>query len=371
MSRVDPHLHLDTPCLLIGLDRLEANLRKMQRFVGAAGKSLRPHAKTHKCSVLAREQVKAGAIGICVAKVSEAETLVRNGIRNLLITGPVVTEEKIRRLVACLAKDPSLMLVVDHPENARALHRALAARKLTLNVLLDLDIGLRRTGVPVAGAVELARQIARLPTLKLRGIQAYAGHVQHIRSYRQRRRASLECLRKAAQVFHQFQTLGMPCDIFSGTGTGTYDIDVQVPELTELQTGSYALMDAEYAAIGSAARPDRFTDFRPALSLLTSVVSVNQKGFVTVDAGLKTLYRDGATPVVIRPAGPGYRYDWFGDEYGKVTLPRSQTPPRVGTVMELVVSHCDPTINLFDSFQVTRKGRLVDVWPIDLRGKSQ
>ncbi|MDD2707921.1 MAG: DSD1 family PLP-dependent enzyme [Verrucomicrobiae bacterium] len=364
-------LDLDTPCLTIDLDILEENLRKMQDFVRAAGKQLRPHAKTHKCSTLARKQIETGAIGICVAKVSEAEILATQGIKNILITGPVAGSHKIQRLLDCLKKAPSLLLVVDHPQNAAELHQAVRKENLTLNILLDLNIGLNRTGMSPGEAMAMAQQMADWPALKLQGIQAYAGHIQHLPSHAERQRISSACLEKAAEVFHRLRKMGLSCNIFSGTGTGTYDMDVLQPDLTELQTGSYALMDAEYAAIGSSTQSLRFADFRPSLTLLTSVVSANQKGFVTVDAGLKALYRDGASPTIATPSLAGAQYDWFGDEYGKVTLLPNHTPPKIGDVLELVVSHCDPTVNLFDCFYITRQNTVVDIWPIDLRGKCQ
>ena len=362
---------LDTPCLVIDKDILEENLKKMQAIAQSSGKQLRPHVKTHKCSLIAQKQMETGAVGLCTAKLSEAEVLVNRGFKGVLITGPVVTSQKIKRLSACLKTDPSLMPVVDNLANCELLNNILSELHLTINVLLDVDVGLERTGVAPDRALEFARKISAFSALRLRGIQAYAGQVQHIKSYKDRRQASLECMQQAADVFHQLRQAGFQCDIFSGGGTGTYDIDIMLPELTDLQVGSYALMDAEYLGIGSANEPGRFNTFRPALSLLTTVVSVNQKNFVTVDAGLKSLYKHGATPLVLDSNKPGLRYDWFGDEYGKIYFPEKTGGPKLGAVLELVVSHCDPTINQFDWFYVTQQDQVVDSWPIDLRGKSR
>ena len=312
---------LDTPCLVLDLDLLETNLRKMQDAVNRAGKNLRPHAKTHKCSLLAQKQMEAGAIGICAAKVSEAEALVKAGLGGILITGPVPTPGKIKRLVEILAVDPSLMMVVDHREGVNLLDAALGERGLSMDVLLDVDVGLHRTGVKPAQALELADDILSRENLRLRGIQAYAGQVQHIRSYDDRKTASHQCLQKAVTLFHELQKKTEACTIFSTSGTGTFDIDLSVPEVTELQAGSYACMDVEYLDIGSAENDLQFTSFGPALRLLTTVVSTNQRGFVTVDAGLKSLYRDGGTPKIIGSESSGMTYNWFGDEYGMVTCP--------------------------------------------------
>ncbi|MBI4766278.1 MAG: DSD1 family PLP-dependent enzyme [Deltaproteobacteria bacterium] len=361
---------LDTPCLVLDLDLLETNLRKMQDAVNRAGKNLRPHAKTHKCSPLAQKQREAGAIGICAAKVSEAEALVKAGLGGILVTGPVPTPGKIKRLVEILAVDPSLMVVVDHREGVNLLDAALSERGLSMDVLLDVDVGLHRTGVKPAEALELADYILSRERLRLRGIQAYAGQVQHIRSYDDRKTASHQSLQEAVPLFRELEKKAETCTIFSSSGTGTFDIDLAVPEVTELQVGSYACMDAEYLDIGSAENDRQFTSFGPALRLLTTVVSTNQKGFVTVDAGLKSLYRDGGTPKIIGSES-GMTYTWFGDEYGMVICPDPVGLPPIGTVLELVTSHCDPTINLFNQFYLIRGNDVVGVWPIDLRGCSQ
>jgi len=364
-------LELDTPCLVIDLDFLDENLQKMQARVKAAGKALRPHAKTHKCSMLAKMQVANGAIGVCAAKVSEAEALVDAGMSGVLITGPVAGREKINRLVSLLGRAPFLMAVVDNPAGIELLESRLAEKDRRLDVLLDIDIGHRRTGVPPGKALDLAGRLLASKRFRLRGIQAYAGHVQHIPRYEDRRSASREGLKQAAAVFKQLQARDEACTIFSASGTGTAAIDLAVPELTELQAGSYALMDAEYLAIESTDGTDA-PDYHPALTMLTTVVSGPHGRQVTVDAGLKALYRDGGRPRVVNPEYANLQYDWFGDEYGKLAAPdRVALLPQLGTVLELVVSHCDPTVNLFDGFYIARAGKVVDVWSIDLRGRCQ
>jgi D-serine deaminase-like pyridoxal phosphate-dependent protein len=362
---------LDTPCLVIDIDVLGGNLEKMEAISRSAGKRLRPHAKTHKCSAIALRQMEAGAVGICTAKLSEAEVLVGRGLRGILITGPIVTHQKIERLMNVLTEDPSLILVLDNSQNAEILDKALSSRHLSMDVLVDIDVGLKRTGVAPGKALELAEKISHCASLRLRGIQAYAGQVQHLKPYKARRRASLECMEKATKVFHELGRAGIQCDIFTGAGTGTHDIDLNVNGLTDLQVGSYAVMDAEYIGIGSRDNLEKFEVFKPALTLLTSVVSANHNDFVTVDAGLKALYKDGASPMVLTPAGSRLRYEWFGDEYGMIIYQENSSAPKVGAVIELVVSHCDPTINQFDHFYVIQADEVVDIWPIDLRGKSQ
>ncbi|MBP1740676.1 MAG: alanine racemase, partial [Deltaproteobacteria bacterium] len=171
---------LDTPCLVVDQDRLEGNIRAMQSHVTRFGKKLRPHAKTHKCSRIAKMQMEAGAVGICVAKVSEAEVLVRSGVKGTLITSPVVTDHKIANLMECLSLDPELMVVVDNPANGQKLSDEAKRRGLRLNVLVDLDPGMGRTGVSFKDGAAMGQSIHSLPGLRLRGVQCYAGHVQHI-----------------------------------------------------------------------------------------------------------------------------------------------------------------------------------------------
>jgi D-serine deaminase-like pyridoxal phosphate-dependent protein len=369
MTTSDLHIRdLDTPCLVLDLDTLERNITKMQATAKAAGKQLRPHAKTHKCSALACEQIAAGAAGVCAAKLSEAEALIAEGLDNILITGPVVGDKKVGRLAALVEKASSLMVVVDSAENIDRLNGVLSVKNISMDVLLDLDVGLHRTGTRIEGGLTLAHHINGCSNLCLRGIQAYAGQVQHIRSYSERKRASLESLQGAVDIFTKLQQSIPTVTIFSTSGTGTYDIDTEIPEITELQAGSYVFMDAEYRHIGSAGNAETFVDFDPALKLLTTVVSANQAEFVTVDAGLKALYQHGAVPIVAEPAGGDLEYDWFGDEYGKITGRNGAALPALQSVLQIIVSHCDPTVNLFDEYFLVRGETVAGKWSIDLRG---
>lgn len=362
---------LDTPCLLIDIDSLERNLTTMQESVHRAGKNLRPHAKTHKCSEIARKQIERGAVGVCTAKLAEAEVLAESGIEQILITGPVALPLKAERLLSLLERCPSLMIVLDNRDNARLLNRECEKKGLRADVLLDIDPGLHRTGVAVAEAVDVGEMIMELRNLNLMGIQAYAGQVQHVRSYAERRDKSLSCMNEVQEAFRALRKAGMKGTVFTGAGTGTFDIDTAVEDLTDLQVGSYVLMDAEYRGIGSADDDHSFPLFEPALTMLISVVSCNQNGFVTVDAGLKSMYRDGAAPIVLYPDDRACSYDWFGDEYGKISFSGEIGGLKPGSIFELMVSHCDPTVNQFDYFHVVENERVVEVWPIDLRGKSR
>lgn len=358
---------LPTPCLLLDREVLRSNLSAMRDFLSARGKNLRAHAKTHKCSRLAALQVEHGAVGICAAKVSEARGLIANGIRDVLLTGPAVTAGAHETLLECAEADAGFLAVLDNLDNAARLSALFSARGRRLRCLIDVDLQFGRTGVAPGRVDGFYTALAALPGLQVVGLQAYAGHVQHITGYEARREANRVCLDLAAEARAVLRRRGLAEPILSVGGTGSCRFDAAHPEVTEVQAGSYALMDAEYFRIGAENRP-RFEDFAPALSLATTVVSANQPGFVTVDAGLKALYRDGGVPEVCRS---GLAYEWFGDEYGKIFSPTGAPLPRLGEQLRLIVSHCDPTVNLFDRFHVISGDRVCDIWPIDLRGCSQ
>ncbi len=367
-----PKTELDTPCLVIDKLLLEYNLTKMQALTDLQKKHLRPHVKTHKCSKLCQLQIRTGAIGISACKVSEAEVLTSHDIKGILITSPIVTKNKIERLLRCVKRSKNLTVVIDEAQNAQNLNAEAQRIGLTLNVLVDIDSGIGRTGVAYEKALEFGQLLHELPFLNLKGIQCYAGNLQHITDYEERKKVSLEVMNKAAEVARSFIANDLPCEIVTGSGTGTYDIDVTVEEVTEIQPGSYTVMDQEYAVIGSKEHSNSFEVFKPSMTLLTTVISANHYSHVTVDAGTKSLYINPIPPKIIYPTG--LQYDWaeYGDEHGKITsIAKYDVLPKLGSIVELIVSHCDPTINLFNYFHITENQKVVDIWPIDMRGKSQ
>lgn len=365
-----PKLSLDTPCLVIDKPLLQANIKTMQQDAKFANKKVRPHAKTHKCTKICHLQIEAGAIGICATKVSEATVLAEQGFNNILITSPVVTPIKIDKLMYCLKRDPQLTVVIDNIENATSLNLSAKTNNFMLNVLIDINPGVGRTGIAYQHVVEFAQALKKFSNLNLKGIQCYAGNLQHIEDYKTRYNASMEAMKKAAQCVNQLKTTVFDCEILTGSGTGTYTIDLQIPEVTEIQPGSYTVMDAEYYAIDSSENVKHNIKFQPALTLLTTIISANHPTYVTCDAGLKALYEVPTKPIVLKPEG--YLYEWggFGDEHGKITS-INNILPKLGDRLELMVAHCDPTINMYDYFYITENDVVVDVWPIDMRGKSQ
>jgi 3-hydroxy-D-aspartate aldolase len=361
---------LPTPALLLDLDRFERNILKMAQHVKAAGKKLRPHAKTHKCPEIARRQVAAGAVGVCVAKVGEAEVMAAAGVRTLLITTEVVGHEKIGRLLAVLDRQPETLVVVDHPDNVRELGQAMERAGRVLNVLVDVDVGGRRTGVqPGEPAVELARAVRHEPALNLRGLQGYAGQCAHVIGFEERRRVSRRWMSRLMKTRELFEKNGLPVDIVSGGSSGTFNIDSELDGLTELQSGSYCVMDLDYRLIGSQSGA-AYDDFEMALTVLTTVISVPSDGMAMVDGGLKAFSTD--KPFVPEAVEwPGVEYSWAGDEHGRLTVTEPGRLPRLGDRIEFFPPHCDPTINLYDRIYAMRGDTVEAVWDIAARGRSQ
>jgi len=361
---------IPTPALLLDLDRFERNIAKMAAHVKAAGKRIRPHAKTHKCPEIARRQIAAGAVGVCVAKVGEAEVMAAAGVRNLLITTEVVGPEKIGRLLGVLRRQPETLVVVDHPDNVRELGDAVARAGLVLNVLVDVDVGGRRTGTqPGEPALDLAHRVKGQPALNLRGLQGYAGHCAHVIGYEERRKTSRRWMGRLMKTRELFEKHDMPVDIVTGGSSGTFNIDVELPGLTELQAGSYCVMDLDYRRIGSP-RGAAYDDFEMALTVLTTVVSVPTAEMAMVDGGFKAFSTD--RPFVPEAVEwPGVEYSWAGDEHGRLTTTEPGRLPKLGQLIEFFPPHCDPTINLYDRIYAMRGDKVEAVWDVAGRGRSQ
>ncbi|HEX7970584.1 MAG TPA: DSD1 family PLP-dependent enzyme [Stellaceae bacterium] len=360
---------LDTPALVVDLDTLGRNVAAMAAHARAVGVALRPHAKTHKSARIARMQVEAGAVGICCATLGEAEVMVEAGIPGVHITSPQVTPAKLARLVALHARPhDGLSIVVDHPDNVAALARAARRACKPLDVLVDFSAGHGRTGCATAEDVAaLARAAVAAEGLVFRGIQSYSGNLQHIPVRAERRAKALAQLERLGGIVSRLRDGGIAVPVVSGAGTGTFDLDPEARVFTELQVGSYVFMDVDYLR---AMRDGRNTPpFETALFVASSVVSANAPGYVTTDAGLKCFATDGPAPEMASGAPPGSRYEFFGDEHGKLILPPGAARPALGAMIECVTPHCDPTVNLHDFYHVVSGDTLVDIWPVDARGK--
>ena len=363
---------LNTPVLVLDLDALDHNIAAMADAVRNKGLTLRPHAKTHKSVEIARLQIAAGAVGMCCAKIGEAEVLADGGIEGLLITSPVTAPGAIERLALLAKGAPSTIATVDDPDVATRINAALGAIGATLDVLIDIDPGIHRTGVasPVA-AVELAQTIAALPNLRYRGVQFYCGSQQHIADYAERHAAIVERTDYLKQVIEALASASFPPGIVTGSGTGTHHIDMELGVFTELQAGSYVFMDQQYldcdlSGTGAAAPP-----FATALAVDARVVSANHDGLVTIDAGYKALSTDGGVAMVQRGPGEGSRFAFMGDEHSALIEPGISEKLRPGDAVSLTVPHCDPTVNLYDYYHVVKGDTLVGLWPVSARGRAR
>lgn len=361
---------IPTPALLVDLDLFEANLRTMADHCRRDGCHFRPHAKTHKCPEVARRQVASGARGVSTATVAEAEAMAAAGLDGILLTSPIVEPGKIRRMVELARSGREIILAVGHPLEVERLAEAASASKVRVDVLVDLDVGDHRFGIePGAPALELARRIDEHPSLRIRGVQAYLGQAAHVVGFPEREKTSKGALARAVETRDALRDRGFDARFLSCASTGTYNIDSTLPGEVELQSGSYPFMDLEYRAIGGRDNPAAFDDFRPSLTVLSTVVNDNHPGRVTVDAGVKAFATDAGLVPEAR-GRPDLDYRFNGDEFGRLTSAQGGTLPRVGDRLEFYVPHCDPTVNLYDRIYAVRKGMVEEVWRVVARREN-
>ncbi|WOF43190.1 DSD1 family PLP-dependent enzyme [Sphingopyxis indica] len=365
-SRAD----LNTPVLVLDEGALDRNIAAMAALAKAHGVGLRPHAKTHKSVDIARRQIAAGALGICCAKIGEAEVMADGGIAGILITSPVAAPRAIERLAALAGHAEGLMAVVDHPAVAARIDAALGQARASLDVIIDIDPGIARTGVASAEkAVELAAAIAALPHLRYRGVQYYCGSQQHIEDFAERRAAIVERTQYLESAIAALTDAGFAPDIVTGSGTGTHRIDLDLGVFTELQAGSYVFMDKQYLDCDLAG--DGSVPFETALGVDARVVSANHQGLVTIDAGFKSLSTDGGAAVVRRGAPADAFFAFMGDEHAALIAPGIGDTLAPGDPVTLTVPHCDPTVNLYDHYHVVDGDTLVAIWPVSARGRAR
>ena len=359
---------LDTPALCVDLDALEANLATLQQTVTRNGIASRPHAKTHKCPAIARLQIENGSVGICTAKVGEAVAMYEHGIDEILMTTINATPFKITRAMNLRRQCSGFIQATDTPGNARDLSEAAQALGIVADVVVDIDSGGHRTGItPGQPALELAQLIDQLPGLRLRGMLCYDGGSQHVKGFDTRRARTLERLVPATETYDLMQRSGLNTGIFSGGGTGTYNIDHEVRGLTDIQVGSYVFMDAQYLAIGGSGS-DVYSDFDTSLTILTTVLNAQYDGRVTTDAGAKACTINQPWPIVKGETGMSYTSG--SDEFGTLRYDDPSRTYKLGDKLELIVSHCDPVVNLYDQMYAVRNDRVEAVWRIAARGMS-
>jgi 3-hydroxy-D-aspartate aldolase len=387
---------LATPALVLDLDAMERNIARLAQMSRDSGLRVRPHAKTHKSAKIAKLQIDAGALGVCVATLHEATCLAERGIADIHITTPIIGEVKIEALFDLASRLKHISVVVDNAANLESLENAASRARLRLRVLVDVDLGaMYRTGVQSeAAAIALAERLARSQFLEFVGIQFYSGIVQHIATFPERQLIYGRELERLSSLLHNLRSRGLEAQVVSGGGTGTFSIDAASGLFTENQSGSYVVMDVEYAAV--ELHPPGTPPLENALFVLASVVSNNAAGLATIDAGSKCFAMDGPLPRIVGSTSTASSYQFFGDEFGMIlseavanrmsaqpdpkaspyerfhqlfggALSNSQ-PLEVGAKIELVVPHCDPTVNLHDFYHCVRGDTLVDIWPVDARG---
>ncbi len=374
-----------TPALVVRRAALMANLAAMQAACDAAGVRLRAHGKMHKCSTLARAQVAAGAIGVCCQTVGEAEAYVAGGIADVMVTAPV-PPWGWARLAALSHGGAKVAAVID---SMQQLAGAVAAGA-DMTLFVDVDLGQHRAGVSPDAAPALAAAIVAAG-LRYGGVQAYAGHIQHVAGPA-RAAANAAATARLAVLVAVLQAHGLAPEQVTGGGTGTYALDLAGGVFTELQAGSYALMDVEYGDCGG---PDGVWPFQPALFIASTVVSARHRAMVTCDAGLKAVHSDGPRPRVVAGSAAGSRWRSMGDEHGAIMHPAylarlsgaadvvaevdaidaeaetaAPDAPVEGDIVWLQPGHVDPTVALHDAFVVVDEDGGSEIWPIDARRKT-
>lgn len=360
---------LDTPALCVDLDAMERNIAKMQATLKQNGTFSRPHAKTHKCAAIAKYQLATGSIGICCAKVSEAEALHREGVEPVLMTTSNPSPSKIRRAMAIRKANSHFVQAVDEERNARDLSDAAREAGVVADVVIDVAVGTRSGIPPGDGAVALAAVVDRLPHLRLLGMLSYDGGVQHAKGFAARKERALRTIEANAATHAAMKKLGLNAEIFSGGGTGTYNIMHLVPGFSDIQVGSYVFMDMQYLAIGSEDGDEVFKDFEPALTVTTTVLNDRFPDQLTTDAGTKALTLNKPNAAVV--GEPGMEHIAGSDEFGTIRIASASKTYRIGDKLALIAPHCDPVVNLYDEMYGIRKGRVEVVWPVTARGRSQ
>jgi len=350
---------IDTPALLIDLDIMESNIAKMSDFFGKVKANLRPHTKTHKTPILAHKQISSGAIGVTCAKLGEAEVMVASGIRDVLIANEIVPIPKIARLVN-LARHSDMMVAVDDPNNVDKLSEAAQNKKVNLRILVEVDIGMKRCGVPPGEpALKLAQKVSKSSNLIFSGLMGYEGHTVAIPDLEERKRETEKAMSLLIQTKELIEQNGLEVRIMSGGGTGTYNITGLLPGMTEIQAGSYILMDTFYRNV--------LKDFDCALSVLATVISRPSSDLAIIDAGMKTVTKESGLPEV--KGIEGAKLISLAEEHGRIDLSESSADLKPGDKVEIIPSHCCTTINLHDKFFGVRDDILESVWDIAGRGK--
>jgi 3-hydroxy-D-aspartate aldolase len=353
-------LDIPTPALIVDVAALDRNIARMAAFFADGPCCLRPHFKAHKTPEIARRQLAAGScVGITCATVSEAEAAAEL-CDDLLIANEVVSADKCAR-VAALARGIAVTVAVDSIAGIEALAAASNAAGVTIGALVDVNVGQGRCGVePGEAAVALARRVAARAGLTLRGVMGYEGHLQPLRDRAEREARARAAMHDLVGTARRIRGDGIPCDVVSAGGTGTYDISGRIDGVTEIQAGSYALMDTDYASVG--------VPFEQAFFVLGTIVSRPAPERCVADCGHKSMTKDHGHPSV--RGVEGATVTALNDEHAVIAVPASCILS-IGDRIQVVPSHTDPTVNLHDVFYAVEGERVVGVWPIAARGYAE
>lgn len=353
-----PEKSIPTPALVLDADIFEKNIKTMMDYLSSKGVSIRPHTKTHKTPMIARLQMNSGAIGLCCATIGEAEAMVNAGLDHILIANQVVGEDKIRRLVS-LARYADIMVAVDDIKNLLDLSEAASSINISLGVLVEIDVGMGRCGArSIEDAIELSKKAVDLKGINFRGVMGYEGHVVFVVDREERTNAGRAANTRLVEAAEAIRNEGIPVEIVSGAGTGTFDIAAENPGITEIQAGSYVFMDLTYEKLEMP--------FKQALTVLTTVVSRPEQDIVVMDCGMKAISVERECPKV--QDFENLEILKLAEEHAVGHLPASETGLLPGDKLHLIPSHCCTTVNLHDKIYVVRGSRVEAIWPVTARG---
>ena len=356
---------VDTPALVVDLDAFDKNIAQMAAHAADAGVRLRPHAKTHKCPVIALKQIAQGAVGVCCQKVSEAEAMVNGGVGDVLLTNEIVGDPKMQRLGA-LATQARVGICADDPFHVTAYERAARQYGAEIDVYIEINVGSDRCGIlPGDAMIAMARRIGASKYLRFAGLQAYCGYVQHQRAYLDRKKIIEEAARRTESAIDRLNENGIACNTVTGAGTGSFEIEIDRGVLNEIQAGSYIFMDVDYSK--NLDEDGKACDaFKQSLFVYTTVMSCPTAERAIVDAGIKAVALDSGVPVI--SGMDDVAYVPGGDEHGTLMTGSAACAPKIGDKLKLVPGHCDPTVNLYDWYVGVRNDRVEALWPITARG---
>jgi len=347
---------ITTPALVLDKKKLEKNIKYMANFAKDNNIKLRPHVKTHKCPIIGKMQLEAGAIGITVAKVSEAEVFVKYGFNDILIANEIVSEEKIINLLQ-LAKNNKITVAVDSIKNIKDLDRLTQKYNVNLNVLIDINVGLDRTGVkPGTPALELGKLINNAPLLRLEGLMAYEGHLSFIKDEENRRLETEKCMELVYNTKNIIEDEGIEIHTISAGGTPTYKFTAKCPGITEIQPGTYVFMDSHYRFL--------VPEFEVSLTILSTVISKPTKRIATLDMGSKSVYVEG-NPVFL--VSDKIKVSLITEEHCQISCRGISI--NIGDKLQAIPPHVCPTVNLHDYYIVVEDDEIIGTWEISARGK--